>query len=315
MARGDDDPPELDDDAPVDPDDDLVDATDDGEPVTLDALRRFLNSAAVYERARRVVRRKVPRQDVDDVVGNAVTDALRASRLPSELRRQPWFDRVCRRAVARHFRKKASQARFQGNMPVAPVRTDEAGLPVDDPYADDIADLDPSLDPEVETPHARSFLFRRFMLEQTANDPDERATFEMMCEHFDDEKTYEQIARERKIPAGTLHARVHRLQRKYGERYVQYRNRMLPLLWLGGIVVAGVVVVVVAVLWGLLHRPPKIERIDPEPPSPPPSASAYDPRLDIAAPPSATASVPVPPLPSPPPRAPGPKAPVPRLKP
>jgi DNA-directed RNA polymerase specialized sigma24 family protein len=286
MAKGVDDPPVHDDDAPVDPDDDLVDPTDEGEPVALEALRRFLNTAASYDRARRIVRRKVPGQDVDDVVGDAVTDAMGAKRLPSATRMQAWVDRVCRRAIARYFRKKNSRARFQGLMPVAPVRVDEAGLPIDDPYDDSITDIDSSVDPTHETPHARSFLFRRFMLEQTANDPDERATFEIMCEHFDDEKTYEQIARERRIPVGTLNSRLSRLQSKYGDRYVQYRNRMLPLLWLGGVLGAAVVVVVAVIVWTLLHRGPKIEPIGPEPPRPAPSASAYDPRLDIAEPPA-----------------------------
>jgi DNA-directed RNA polymerase specialized sigma24 family protein len=300
MAKGDDDPPEPDDDAPVDPDDDLVDPTDDDEPVTLDALRRFLNTADSYARARRIVRRKVTGQDVDDVVGSAITDAMRAKRLPSKPRMQAWVDRVCRRAIARYFRKKISQARFQGRMENAPVRTDEAGLPIDDPYDDAIVDIDPSIDPTADTPQRRGWLFRRFLDEQTKDDPAERSTFELMCEHLDDDKTYEEIARERKIPVGTLNSRVNRLSTKYADKFEKYRNSVFMLAALG----AAIVIAITAIVWGISRHGPKYEPPSSDPPPPAPTVW-FVPHPDKVAPP-APSLLPVPP---PPPQ------PVPRLKP
>jgi hypothetical protein len=94
--------------------------------------------------------------------------------------------------------------------------------------------------------------------------------------------------------------RVHRFEKKYGERYKKYRDRMIPLLWLGGILGGAAVVGVIAlVVWALFFRALKVDDIRPVPPQDmtAPSASAEDPSKDIAAPPTVPTFVPLPPGP------------------
>jgi DNA-directed RNA polymerase specialized sigma24 family protein len=227
---------------------------------------------------------------------DALLEALESPWRPSEeAALKSWLRTITDRVIADFLTQKATRSEYEGKMPAAAVRTDEAGLPVDDPYADDIADLDASVDPRKPSLHTQGFLVRRHLTEVTAKDEGDLETFEIMCEHYDEEKSYEEIARERNIPVGTLRSRVHRFDDKYRDGCEQYRNRMLPLLWLGGAAVVAVVIAVAAFVWGIASHGPKVEPTSTEPPPSAPTAF-FVPHPDRVAPP-VPSLLPVPPAP------------------
>jgi DNA-directed RNA polymerase specialized sigma24 family protein len=281
---------------------------DDRPPLSREVLRAFLSRPETVKWVHAHVKASVPESDCEQVAQDALLEAWESASVPSdEAALNSWMRTITDRVIADYTALQVSRKRFKGKKPRAPARKDEAGLPVKDLYADDIADIDPSHDPTKETARTRGRIVRSFIEEQTAESRRERQTFEMMWEHFEDEKPYEQIATERGLTPNAVALRVHRFEKKYGERCEKYRNRVI-MLWLcgGGAVVA----IVVIVAWVFLHRGPKIEPIMPEPPPPAPTVS-YDPRLDIAAPPAPSVQLVPPPEPGPP----GPKGPAPRLKP
>jgi DNA-directed RNA polymerase specialized sigma24 family protein len=278
---------------------------DDRPPLAPEVIRAFLSSKETILWVNAHVKACVPEQAWEQVAQDALLEALTSEWVPcEEAALRSWLRTITDRVIADFLEKEKSQGRFKGQMPVTPVRTDEAGLPIDDPYDDSVADIDPSVDPRQQTLKVQGFLARRYLDEQTANNPRERLTLEIMLEHFEEDKTYEQIASERELSIDAVNKRVARFESKYADRYEKYRNGVVMLMLLGG----AAVVVVAYVVYALFFRAPKLEPIGPEPPPPAPSASAYDPRLDIAEPPA-------PSVPTPPPFQPGPPGPQGPLKP
>ena len=285
--------PSDDDDRRDDDDDEPVDEDDTGPPVTLEALKLFVATRPVLGKARTLIAARVPEKDADDLVNDAIERALRARKRPSEPRMQPWFDRICARTAAGHLRKRARRKKYEGAMPVAPVKLDEAGLPVADPYAGDVADIDPSYDPEQEDFRAEGILLRRFLRQAVAGNARDEQTLSWMIQWADEDKTYAQIADENGVTLTEIGSRVHAFKKKYLERYRRYRNAVILLL-----VLAGAAIVVLA--WWLWpgRRPAPAIGPDTWPlaPSSAPSASAGPPArtFDQALPPSPSASVPAP---------------------
>jgi DNA-directed RNA polymerase specialized sigma24 family protein len=257
-------------DATDDPDDD----TDDSLRITAEALHAFVALPATRRRAARIVGKRIPPQEVSSVVSEAISDALGASRRPAEDRVKAWFDVICRKAVARWHRKRAKQKLREGPMPVAAQPLDEAGLPLEDP-GDAVVDIDPSFDPAADDFRAEGLLFTRWMRSAVADDPRDRETWAMMEEwarsqHEDEqEKTYEDIAREHAIGVSALKKRIERLKDKYEKRYRQWRKRFMVMLMLLG----GALVIALAILvWWLLQ--PRAPTAIPIAPEPTPSTSA-----------------------------------------
>jgi DNA-directed RNA polymerase specialized sigma24 family protein len=267
-----------------------------------EVIRAFLSSKETIGWVNAHVKACVPAQAWEQVAQDALLEALVSPWRPSdEAALRSWLRTITDRVIADFLGKKKTRSAYEGRMPAAPVRTDEAGLPVDDPYADDVADIDASVDPRKPSLYTQGFLMRRHLGEVTAKDVDDLETFGIMCEHYDDEKSYEQIARERNIPVGTLRSRVHRFEEKYRSDCEQYRNRTIPLLWFGG---AAVVLLVATLVWGIARSGPKVQpsAIDPPPSAP---TAFFVPHPDRVAPP-APSLAPLPPVP---------KQPVLRLKP
>ena len=265
MALDGDDPPDDDPDGPdaADPDAAPDDPADyDGAPVSDEALRAFLALPATLARAARLMAARMPRQDAADQAALAVERALRAPRRPLEPRMQPWFDRICARVAARYHRLRASRARFEGEMPEAPTRKDEAGLPIDDSDESCHVDADPSASPETDGFQARGLLLRRWFAKATAGSPRDRETFEIMVEWAEEDKSYEQIARERGLTVAAITQRIFKLKVKYKPRYEEYRRRVVPLLWLGGLAIAAAAGALLYALWR--REPPAT--IEPGPP-------------------------------------------------
>jgi hypothetical protein len=252
MPDRDDDP-----DAPVDETPDSADATDDPEDVedgspraTREQLQAFLALPATLRRAAGIVGKRVPAQDVGDFVGQAVQDALRSTQLPRADRMQAWFDACCRKAVARHYRRRERRKKYEGAMPVAPAVRDEAGEPVEDP-GDAVVDIDPSVDPQDADLRAEGTLFRRWMKGAVADDAQDRQTYAAMEAWADADEdagvTYATVAAAHGMTDAAFKKRVQRLREKYAPRYERWRNRTILLLILGGITL-------VLAIWALLHR-------------------------------------------------------------
>jgi DNA-directed RNA polymerase specialized sigma24 family protein len=263
--------PQDDAEAPDGQDDEPEDV-DDGTPrVTLEELSAFLALPATSTRAAGIVGAKVKPQDVEDFVSQAVAEALAAKVLPCSGRVQAWFDSICRRVVAGHYRKRARRKKYEGAMPEARPIRDEAGEPVDDP-GDAVVDLDPSYRPDEDDFRAEGLLFDRWMRDAVADDPQDRETYAIMEEWADaDEehtKTYAQLAKEHGLTEVKLYKRIQRLKEKYLARYKRWRNGFFALLLFGASIVA---LVAWLVYRAVSPRPPMHEPIAPEPV---PSASA-----------------------------------------
>lgn len=262
--------------------DEPVDPKDDSPRVTRKELLDFLSRPATLQRARGIVRQNVKGDDVEDVVSQAVADALAKTddKLPRRNSIQAWFDRIVRRRVADRHRKQARRKKHEGAMPEAPAVLDEAGEPVEDP-GDAVKDVEPSVDPHpiAEDWRAEGWLLRRWMRQEVAEDPRDRETWAIMEELADSEDgdglSYKKLAERHGMSEAQLYKRMERLRAKYRRRYEEWRNGMFVALLKWGVaaVVAGVVIAWVA--WWLLQPPvaPEIRR-DPDELKPAPSASA-----------------------------------------
>jgi DNA-directed RNA polymerase specialized sigma24 family protein len=255
---------------------------DESPRVTRAELRAFIGKPTTYARARTIIGPKVQDQEVDDLVGEAIAEALETKdeNLPRVASIQAWFDRICRRRVAKRYEMLARRKKHEGPMPEAPPVVDEAGEPVEDP-GDAVKDVDPRMEPHpiASDWRAEGWLFRRWMREQVASDPRDRETWAIMeelAEAEDDERlSYKRLADRHGMTEAQLYKRMERLREKYRRRYEEWRNGMSVALlkWGAAAVIAGVAIV--WVVWKLLHStpPPEIGP-DPEMQRPVPSASA-----------------------------------------
>ncbi|HEX8792727.1 MAG TPA: hypothetical protein VF765_17395 [Polyangiaceae bacterium] len=256
---------------------------DESPRVTRAELTAFIGKPTTYARARSIIGHKVKGQDVDDLVGEAIAEALETEdeNLPRTKSIQAWFDRICRRRIAKRYAKLARRKKHEGAMPEAPAVLDEAGEPVEDP-GDAVRDVDPS-----EEPHpirsdwrAEGWLLRRWMREQVAADPRDRETWAIMEQLADAEDgeglSYKKLAEKHGMSEAQLYKRVERLREKYRRRYEAWRNGMFLafLRWGAAVVVGGVAIA--WILWKLLvqPQPPAEIRPDPDELKPAPSASA-----------------------------------------
>ncbi len=274
---------------------------DDRPPLAPEVIRAFLSSKETMRWVNAHVKACVPEHAWEQVAQDALLEALTSEWVPSEeAALKSWLRTITDRVVADFLEKKKTRSEHEGAMPTAAVRTDEAGLPVDDPYDDSVADIDESVDPRQQTMRVQGFLIRGFLAEQTANDARERETFEIMLEHFEQDKTYEQIAQERELSIDAVNKRVARFENKYADKYEKYRNSVFMLMALG----AAVVILAATLVWGIARSGPKVEPSAIEPPPSAPTAF-FVPHPDKVAPP----------VPSLMPLPPAPRPPVPRLKP
>jgi DNA-directed RNA polymerase specialized sigma24 family protein len=255
---------------------------DESPRVTRAELRAFIGKPATYARARGIIGEKMKGQDVDDLVGEAIAEALetRDENLPRAASIHAWFDRICRRRVAKRYAKLERRKKYEGAMPVAPAVVDEAGEPIEDP-GDAVVDVDP----HYESVHvaqdwrAEGWLLRRWMRDQVRGDPRDRETWAIMEElaeaDEEDKLSYKRLADRHGMTEAQLYKRVERLREKYKRRYEAWRNRMAFALlkWGAAVVLAGVAIA--WVVWRLLHpAPPPEIGPDPDEQRPAPSASA-----------------------------------------
>ncbi|HEX8793346.1 MAG TPA: hypothetical protein VF765_20525 [Polyangiaceae bacterium] len=280
---------------------------DDGTPRAIAAdVHEFLSRRATLMRAAGIIGKRVPPDQVGDFVNDAVVQAQSAVKLPALGKLQAWFDSICRRVVARHYRKKKRREKHEGQLPEQPVQLDEAGEPIPADAVDPVFDVDPSTDPREadESPRAEGVLFARWMRWAVAGNPTDRETWAMMEEWADGEddgKTYESIAQSRGMSEAAFKKRAQRLREKYRPRYEKWRHRAVFVLVLFG------AFAVVICLYVVLRKDERPNPAAPQSPQPVQSASAGPPELPFEPALPTTAQPQSPPSPKPPLPAPGPK--------
>jgi RNA polymerase sigma factor (sigma-70 family) len=246
---------------------------------SIDARRAFVARADMRDMVRAIVATRVPAQHVEDIIQDAIEEALRALERtpPSRDDALPaWLAQIARRVAADFLAQRTRRAKYEGPMPEEPAEAHWAGAesgeskrprrapePSYDPRFDDAAELHP-------------WLARQWLEHEVADNPQDRETFEIVFEHAQGGKTYQQIAAERGMTVTALSSRIFEFKQLYIPRYKRWRNRVIIVILLGG----AAVLLAAAVLWSLLQRPDSI-RPDPSTAPPPqlpvPSASASAP--------------------------------------
>jgi DNA-directed RNA polymerase specialized sigma24 family protein len=225
------------------------------------ALEAYVSSREKLAQMRKQVARKVPGDDVDDVLNDAVTRALRAKSPPDTVNGIPgWMRTLVRRSIARYHRKK--HARDEHETPTESI--DE----VVDPRTEEGWDVD-------------GLLIRPWLEKQVAGDERDEELFDILMEKARTGMTYEALAARHGMTLPALTSRIFVFKRKYGPRFDRYKRNTFLLLFLGGVAV----IALALVLWWLLGA-----RAFQHAPTPPvgtlrPAPAAGDPSKDVGHPP------------------------------
>jgi DNA-directed RNA polymerase specialized sigma24 family protein len=245
--------------------------------VTPEALRAFLSRVETRTMLMSIVASKVPMADVENLVQDAIREALETSdrNLPDrEEALRAWLATIARRVVADFFVKRARRAKYEGPMP--DYAAADEGDDDESEHGKPPAPPEPSYDPRAAEDgdgEVHGWLVREWLEKQVGAHPRDRETLAIVLEHGAGKKTYEQIAEEHGLTPAALSSRIFEFKAKYTPRYRRWRNRALTLIFLGGAAIAAIVVA----LWIMWSRPAEIgpDRAPPRPSAVPvPSATA-----------------------------------------
>jgi len=254
---------------------------DDRDPkaATRAAWRSFLSRKDVYAWVQSHVAAKVDAYNAPEVAGDALTEAIRATALPDSDEEGvlwAWLRTIVDRGVADFHEKRATRKKYEGNMPRAPVKVDEAGEPVDTTYDDDVEDRDPSSDPRAPDRRVEGFLLRQYLKQAVKGNARDEETLSWILQWTDEGKGYQEIADAAGVSRAKVEARVHRFKHKYFARYEKWRDRAVVFL-----VLLGAVLLLVLLAW-LLNRPKAVEQPTQEPaPVPADAATVLAPLPDF----------------------------------
>ena len=230
---------------------------DGGEPISPAALRKYLGSPDVLAHIGAMVKRRVPRQVVEDVLNDAIVKMCASGALPREAAVGGWVETSTLSAITDHLRKTG--------------RRDGRETAVDD--IDERAETAPE-------PSADRTEWLRKRVKKSRIDAETLAIVEVQAKS---DLTRAEVAARHGMTEDALKKRIQRFRVKYEDEWK--RERMLiALLWLLGL---GIVAAIVAIV---LHGRPERGTL-PIGPEPIPSASAApsivptdDGRKNIAAP-------------------------------
>jgi DNA-directed RNA polymerase specialized sigma24 family protein len=191
-------------------------------PVSREQVRAYLERWSTHSLIRRVIRthvaRKTPRHVRQDIYSDAYTRMLEAKQPPpSEKAIDGWATRITARAAIDFFRSGASDMRW--------LRRD---VEVEEQRGESPEE---EIDPEDE------WLLTNWLREQVKDDPADRETLEIILLKAKSERTYDDIAADRKTTPAAISNRIYRLKLKYlpvRHRHEQQRNKTL-MLWLLGV--------------------------------------------------------------------------------
>jgi DNA-directed RNA polymerase specialized sigma24 family protein len=280
------DPPDDDDDLSHEDD---ADDTEPDEPVEGDDLtaplvapavvHRFLTTPKALRVAKNAVRRLVPRDEIENLVADALVRALKAPRPHTEIVLPGWLAAIARRTAMRWLTKRKRRAKYEGPMPSRVAREDD--------YTGKAADADdapePFYDPAADEEPAK--LLGEELDRRIGDNVRDKEVREMIREASEEEKTYAQIAAERGLTPAQVANRILRFKVKYAARVKRDRQWafFVKLAW--GTAGAGALAAIFLALYLLRHRTEGIGRDPSLPERPSPSASASTPVFLQALPP------------------------------
>lgn len=230
-------------------DNDSRDPPDDDRPrVTPEVLREFLSRLDVHKSVIGSVAKKVSEYYREAVAQDCLEEALAAKSLPyahkdpvaQDKGMQAWLGTLVDRKVADHHEWLRTRKEHEGEMPTAPVKRDEAGEPIE---GDDeaVTDIDPSHDPRAEDRRMEGILLKQFLEHAVRGNPRDEETCSWVFAWTDEDKSYEQIAKDAKLTTAAVYSRVHEFKNKYLPRYKRFRNRAILLILLFAAAVAWVI--------------------------------------------------------------------------
>jgi DNA-directed RNA polymerase specialized sigma24 family protein len=229
------------------------------------ALEAYVSSREKLAQMRRQVARKVPGDDVDDVLNDAVKRALDAKSPPDTVNGIPgWMRTLVRREIARYYRKKKARDEHEA----LTERIDE----VVDPRTEEGWNVD-------------GVLIRPWLEKQVEGDERDEELFDILMEKARSGMTYEALAVKHGMTLPALTSRIFVFKRKYGPRFDRYKRNTFLLLLLGGVAA----IALALVLWWLLGarafqhaQTPPVSPLRPTPSAP---AREGDPSKDVGHPP------------------------------
>ena len=193
MARDDDDPPESPKRAPR---------------ALRPAVRAFLSRKDVVKWVFAHAKSKVSARNHEQVAQDALGEAVEHATWPaSDEEGVLWatLRTVTDRTIADYHEKRTTRRKYEGKMPEAPTREDEVGERV----PDEEADRDPAHDPRAVDARFEGVLIRRFLATAVKGKPRDEETLGWMLAWSDEEKSYDEIAREAGVNGNTVRSRVH----------------------------------------------------------------------------------------------------------
>jgi len=244
-------PPDDDDDGgPPDDDDGPLEGDDPSAP-PLDAkiVRAFLGTKKAREVATAAIVKKVPAQVVEELVNEALADALEAPPPCAEAALVAWLHRIARRRAADWLRRRKRRSKYEGPMPTRAAREDAyTGAPVDEDAAGPPSRAEATYDPEQDD--EAEDLLGDHLERLVGGNAKDREVLGWIRRHGGG-TAYKAIAAEIGLTEDQIASRIYRFKQKYYAPVKRRRQRML-LLWLFG--AGAAVLAAVAVLWWLLHR-------------------------------------------------------------
>jgi DNA-directed RNA polymerase specialized sigma24 family protein len=212
-------------------------------PIDRKVVRRFLESKKAWNVAKAAIAKVIPPEEVEDLVVEALADALASQPPHAEAALVSWLYRIAYRRAVDWLRKRTRREKYEGPMPTRAALEDAyTGESLDD--GGDLAGSDLAIADEAEnrlTSHLDVLI---------GDNAKERELREILREHAEG-KTYKAIAAERGYTEDQIASRIRRFKLKYAKTLKRRRQRMLLLWLLGGLAIAGAVALL---LWWLFYR-------------------------------------------------------------
>ncbi|HEY5318008.1 MAG TPA: sigma-70 family RNA polymerase sigma factor, partial [Solirubrobacteraceae bacterium] len=254
-------------------------------PLAPAVVHRYLASTTAHSIAKKVLRKLVPKEQVEDLATDTLVRALKAPPPHTEAVLPGWFAQIARRRAIDWLRKTKRRKKYEGPMPVHVAREDDyTGQAID---TGDAAAISPSFsyDPSADADPAK--LLGDELDHFIGDHARDREVREMIREHSDDGKTYAEIAAARGLTPAQVANRILRFKVKYSARVQRRRQILFGLALLKAAGWAAAILLSAFLAWYLLRRGPDDIRPDPSRsvPSATPSASASAPVFLQALPP------------------------------
>jgi DNA-directed RNA polymerase specialized sigma24 family protein len=229
------------------------------------ALRAYVSRPQNIAAMRRKIARKVPADDVDDVLQNAAEKAVSGGVCPptSEDGIPGWVGTVVRRAIARYHRHKQAREQREG-------LTDT---------------IDEHADPSTEVGWSVDGWMIPWLEKEVAGDDRDEELFDMLLEKTRTGMTYEELATKHGMTIAALTSRLFRFKKKYGPRYERAKRNAILLLLLGGVSAIALALVVWLLLGRLFRTEPPHGAVPSASPAFVPVPPPHDPATDVAHPP------------------------------